>query len=105
MGSASTSRVERTVAVAELIRNGTKSREKIARYWSSVGVKNSLGGLVKASASCLKPVMNIQKTGKKKPIAAIHARVGTSSRPTRKRPARGVVVSTRPGARSATVLI
>src|ERR687888_1451137 len=85
MASASTSRVDRTVAVAELIRNGAKSRSKIARYWSSVGVKNSFGGLVKASASCLKPVMNIQKTGKKKPIAAIHARVGTSSRPMRKR--------------------
>src|SRR6266508_2906666 len=37
MASASTSRVDRTVAVAELIRNGAKSRSKIARYWSGVG--------------------------------------------------------------------
>src|SRR5215218_1779419 len=103
MASASTSRVETTVAVAELIRNGAKSRSKIARYWSSVGAKNSFGGLVKASASCLKPVRNIQKTGKKKPMAATHASVGTSIRLGRKRPGLGVLVSTLAGARSATV--
>src|ERR671910_441279 len=43
-------------AVAELMKYGAKSRSRIARYWSSVGVKKNVGGSVEARASRLKPV-------------------------------------------------
>src|SRR5215218_3859847 len=60
-----TSSTEKTLAMAELITYGAMSRSKMARYWSRVGAVNTVGGLVAAADSCLKPVSTIQSTGKK----------------------------------------
>ena len=43
------SRVEKIEAISEFSRYGAMSRSKTARYWSRVGVKNKVGGLVEAS--------------------------------------------------------
>src|SRR6185312_4103612 len=65
--SASTRTVEMTVAKMEFSIAGPMPCSNTALYWSSVGVKNSFGGLVAASLSCLKDVSTIQNTGKKNP--------------------------------------
>jgi hypothetical protein len=75
VASATTIRVEKTLAISELSRNGVMLRSKTWAYWSKVGAKVQLGGLLAASCSCLKLVSTIQITGKTKAIPAIHATV------------------------------
>src|SRR5215475_6134158 len=65
--------VETTDAVAELMKYGAKLRSRIARYWSSVGVKKNVGGSVDACASCFRPVRNIQSTGEMNSRPTTHA--------------------------------
>ena len=63
----STRIVDIAVANTEFSIAGPMPWSKTAEYWSSVGAKNSFGGLVAASLSCLNDVSTIQNTGKKKP--------------------------------------
>src|SRR6266487_5503557 len=65
--------VDAIEAVAELMKYGPKLRSRIARYWSNVGVKKNVGGLVEACDSCLKPVRNIHSTGEKNSKPRIQA--------------------------------
>src|SRR3954454_5400025 len=70
-----TSSVEKTLAISEFSRNGVMLRSKTWAYWSRVGEKIQVGGLLAAASSCLKLVSTIQITGKTKTIPAIHATV------------------------------
>src|SRR5512133_3374296 len=68
-------------AVAELMKYGPKSRCRIARYWSNVGVNKNVGGLVEACDSCLKPVRNIHSTGAKNTRPTIQATMPIATLP------------------------
>src|SRR5437867_1152213 len=71
--------VDITDAVSELMKYGAKSRSRMARYWSNVGLKKNVGGLVDAWDSCLKPVRNIHSTGEKNSRPTIQATIPITS--------------------------
>src|SRR5688500_15768902 len=73
VASTTTSSVEKMLAISELSRNGVMLRSNTCAYWSRVGVKDQVGGLLAASCSCLKLVSTIQITGKTKTIPAVQA--------------------------------
>src|SRR6185312_7422228 len=71
--SSNTRRVDMAVANTEFNMAGPMPWAKTAEYWSNVGGKKNVGGLVAASLSCLNDVRTIQSTGKKKPMPTSHA--------------------------------
>src|SRR5690242_19288931 len=62
--SSSTSAVDTTTMMTECSKYGTPLDHALEKF-SKVGLKTNVGGSVAASASVLKPVMNIHSTGKK----------------------------------------
>src|SRR3954467_15644072 len=75
VASATTNRVEKTLAISEFSRNGMMLRSNTCSYCARVGVKVQAGGLLAASCSCLKLVSTIQITGKTKTLPATPATV------------------------------
>src|SRR5215216_6336436 len=70
-----TKAVEIETVMNELRKKGTKPRSLISRYCSKVGVKMIFGGSLIASASDLKPVSTVYKTGKKTTNPTAQARM------------------------------
>jgi hypothetical protein len=84
---------------------GAKFRSRIARYWSSVGVKKNVGGSVDACASCLKPVRNIHSTGAKNSRPATQAMIPMDSvPPLTRRPLRRRAACARAAARVGSLV-
>src|SRR5882672_11043673 len=81
MANSSTRMVEITVANSELSRAGAAPEARTSLNCSRVGAKNSLGGLVYASASCLNAVSTIHSTGKKNTMPTTQDTMAMTTRP------------------------